>query len=241
MAAAEFTFTNGHLAMAGRDLTAFPTATLAALSGGAAAVTSVDLSYNALATLDALALFPSLKSAVLDYNALRDQSAALPDAPHLHTLCVNANEIADIKAWCDALQRYPSLTYLSMLKNPACPNFFTGRDADDYQRYRYYVLHRLPQLRFLDSTAVSDDERREAARIGHLQLPARPDASQQEKLDAEQSARAAASAAEQAAQPQPLPQDTAQPAAGQTSFGRTQYIYSGRQSEGNRFIRNDDL
>jgi hypothetical protein len=52
-----------------------------------------------------------------------------------------------------------------MLKNPACPNYFVGKDFEDYQRYRYfaplilsfitskkrlYVLYRLKNLKFLD-------------------------------------------------------------------------------------------
>ena len=32
--------------------------------------------------------------------------------------------------------------------------------------FRYYVIHRLPNLKFLDSTAVRDDERKEAKRAG---------------------------------------------------------------------------
>lgn len=31
---------------------------------------------------------------------------------------------------------FPSLTFLSLLKNPACPNELTGKDQDDYRRYR---------------------------------------------------------------------------------------------------------
>jgi hypothetical protein len=34
---------------------------------------------------------------------------------------------------------------------------FSGRDTDDYQRYRYYVLFRLKDLRFLDSSSVTED------------------------------------------------------------------------------------
>ena len=76
-----------------------------------------------------------------------------------------------------------------MLKNPACPNYFIGKDSDDYQRYRYsvllvivayhyyryYVLHRLKKLKFLDSTPVSSKERKEAERVGPYSLPAKPD------------------------------------------------------------------
>lgn len=31
---------------------------------------------------------------------------------------------------------FPNLTFLSLLKNPACPNELTGKDQDDYRRYR---------------------------------------------------------------------------------------------------------
>ncbi len=66
-----------------------------------------------------------------------------------------------------------------MLKNPACPNFFFGKDANDYRRYRLYVLSRLPKLKFLDSSLVSDDERRQAPLVGELSIKvARPDESQ---------------------------------------------------------------
>ena len=66
-----------------------------------------------------------------------------------------------------------------MLKNTACPDYFVGKDADDYARYRYYCLHRLPRLLFLDSKQVDDKERKEAKRVGHLVRVAKPDTQQQ--------------------------------------------------------------
>ena len=56
-------------------------------------------------------------------------------------------------------QSYPNLTFLSLLGNTACPNELVLKDEDDYQRYRYYVLHNLPALKFLDSRAVSETVR----------------------------------------------------------------------------------
>ena len=147
----------------------------------------------------------------------------------LTTLCVNANSISDLKEFIDGLEAsFPSLSYLSMLKNPACPNYFTGKDQDDYQRYRLYVLSRLPQLHFLDSSSVTDAERKEAARVGHLMLPAKavvvvpPPADDEPQYEA-------------------LPQDLTAPGAGHASFGKSRYTYHGKQSEGNRFILNKDL
>ena len=40
--------------------------------------------------------------------------------------------------------------------------------------YRYYVLHKLPQLTFLDSKPVSNDERKEAKRVGAFMRVVRP-------------------------------------------------------------------
>ncbi len=88
------------------------------------------------------------------------------------------------------VKSFPNLTYLSMLKNPACPNYFTGKDSDDYKRYRfvplsthhspitrYYVLFRLPKLKFLDSTPVSAEERKQAGKVGSYAVIAKPDES----------------------------------------------------------------
>lgn len=36
--------------------------------------------------------------------------------------------------------KFPNLKYLSMLKNPCCPNYFVGKDSQAYQRYRYALI-----------------------------------------------------------------------------------------------------
>lgn len=91
MTAPEYTFANGHLAIVGRDLAALPLEALMA-SVDALAVASVDLSHNRLSSLEGLDVFARLSSLVADNNALRERSA-LPNLPHLHTLCVNGNEV----------------------------------------------------------------------------------------------------------------------------------------------------
>ena len=40
--------------------------------------------------------------------------------------------------------------------------------------FRYYVINQLPKLKFLDSTAVTEEERQEAERRGHLMKIAKP-------------------------------------------------------------------
>ena len=43
---------------------------------------------------------------------------------------------------------------------------------------RLYVLHRLPNLKFLDSTEVSEEEQKEAKRVGQFMKVVKPSDSQ---------------------------------------------------------------
>jgi len=199
-------------------------------------VRQLDLSYNSLEKLDNLERFVHLHSLVLDNNNLGSEET-FPKIEGLKTLSLNNNKITDLKRFLEvAKEKYPNVTYLSMLKNPACTNEFTGRDSDDYQRYRYYVLHMLRGLRFLDSREVTEAERKEALRVGHLCLPARPDPSQYKRDTTPPDSKGDPDAAV----PE-LPQDLKQEGVGKASFGLSNYVYYGRQSEGNRFIVNEDL
>jgi len=179
--------------------------------------------------VDGLEHFIHLKDLVLDYNQITSR-VRLPRFSSLSTLCVNSNNISDLKEWMDVLQSISTLRYLSMLKNPACPNFFVGKDQDDYQRYRYYVVHRLPHLTHLDSTPVTEAERKEAQRVGHLMLPAKPVIVQPSPPPTQDDQQYEA-----------LPADLTAPGVGSASFGKSRYTYHGKQSEGNRFILNSDL
>ncbi|KAK1905631.1 Leucine-rich melanocyte differentiation-associated protein, partial [Dissostichus eleginoides] len=70
----------------------------------------------------------------------------------------------------------PSLKYLSLLGNEACPNQLVSpdKDEDDYQRYRYFVLHKLPQLKFLDTRKVTIKEVMEAQARGAFMKVVKP-------------------------------------------------------------------
>lgn len=139
--------------------------------------------------------------------------------------------VEDIEPLLQTLEKQcPSLRYLSLLGNRACPNELlqSGHDDEDYQRYRYnvvylqsyiifiiygslyivefarsisfsgiqmsiilsfnlllcvsfcfhtcryYVLFRLPQLTFLDSRPVTNNERIEAKRVGAFMQVVKP-------------------------------------------------------------------
>jgi len=230
-----------HLSLVGLDLISVPPSVGEKYGG---LVKQLDLSYNNIETLEHLGQFVHLHSLVLDNNSLvTDES--FPKIFGLKTLSVNNNKISDLKKFLEIVkEKFPNLTYLSMLKNPACTSEITGRDSDDYQRYRYYVLHMLRGLKFLDSREVEEEERKEAQRVGHLCLPARPDPSQYKRTSLVGSDGNGNSTDKIDADHLPipeLPQDLKQEGIGKASFGLSNYVYYGRQSEGNRFIVNEDL
>lgn len=131
--------------------------------------------------------FTRLQSLVLDNNSIESLASITDESgssmskqctQHLETLWLNNNRLMDLDEVLDVLadkSRFPRLSYLSLLKNPCCPNEFTGGDTDDYQRYRYYVLWRLKGLKFLDSRQVTPEERREAEKRGQFCKVAKPD------------------------------------------------------------------
>ncbi|KAK3553599.1 hypothetical protein QTP70_006069 [Hemibagrus guttatus] len=83
----------------------------------------------------------------------------------------------DIEALLEHLQEVtPALEYLSLLGNEACPNQLVSldKDEDDYQRYRYFVLHKLKNLKFLDSRRVTQTEHLEAQARGAFMKVVKP-------------------------------------------------------------------
>ncbi|XP_019866304.1 leucine-rich melanocyte differentiation-associated protein isoform X2 [Aethina tumida] len=196
-------------------------------------VHSLDLSYNELVSLKGLEGFPLLRDLVLDNNQLSD-SLVLPYLPYLHTLSLNKNNIYDLESLLIKIRHnLPVLNYLSLLGNKACPNKLSNIDTDeeDYQRYRYYVLYQLPNLKFLDSTKVTDSERREARRSGQFMKIIRPTFNNENEN----------SNSDVFDTFTPLPKNIRRPDDYKGSYGKCKYRYSGKHSEGNRFISNSDL
>jgi len=127
-------------------------------------------------------------------------------------------------------KKFPNLSYLSMMKNPACPNmYFSDGEAEAYQRYRYYVIFRLKKLKFLDATPIDSSEQKESERIGKFQIAAKPVVKEGEEDDLSQS-----QAPSQPFKPNKPPKVA-------TFLGKGKPRYDGTNSEGNRFIMNDDL
>ncbi|KFO90925.1 Leucine-rich repeat-containing protein C10orf11, partial [Buceros rhinoceros silvestris] len=131
-------------------------------------------------SLEGLKTFSYLEELILDNNLLGND-LLLPRLPHLHTLMLNKNQISFQRNTCKMLLDHladvvPSLQYLSLLGNMACPNELVCKenDEDDYQRYRYFVLHKLSHLKFLDTRKVTRREREEALVRGAFMKVVKP-------------------------------------------------------------------
>ncbi|XP_066985645.1 leucine-rich melanocyte differentiation-associated protein-like isoform X3 [Macrobrachium rosenbergii] len=223
----------------------------------------LDLSYNAIKSLEGLEKFPHLEELILDNNFI-DDSVTLPRLETLHTLSLNKNKVANLEKFLDQVsEKFPQLRYLSLLGNEACPNQLSSLDKDekDYRRYRLYVLHRLHGLRFLDSTAVRKTELREARKRGALMKTVKPPAittvpntktgiehqNGTNTVSPPQETNATTKAPEgnkKQAQNGTAgnKENSTDPAQKHTgAYGVRRYRYIGKHSEGNRFIRNEHL
>ncbi|XP_035185181.1 leucine-rich melanocyte differentiation-associated protein isoform X3 [Oxyura jamaicensis] len=127
-------------------------------------------------SVEGLKTFSYLEELILDNNLLGND-LLLPRLPYLHTLTLNKNQITELESLLDHLAEVvPSLQYLSLLGNVACPNELVckEKDEDDYQRYRYFVLHKLTNLKFLDTRKVTRREREEALVRGAFMKVVKP-------------------------------------------------------------------
>eukprot|EP00050_Salpingoeca_kvevrii_P009826 m.4997 g.4997 ORF g.4997 m.4997 type:complete len:438 (+) comp2475_c0_seq1:220-1533(+) len=230
-------FEDGQVSAAGLDWENLPPA-LGEQYGAEA--TKLELSYNMLSRLEGLDKFVELQELVLDNNEIGDDVLAeFPSLPKLHTLSLNKNNLQNLELWIDHIKTaLPSLSYLSLLGNLACPNELVQKDEGDYTRYRYAVLNKLPNLRFLDSRPVSQAELAEAQRVGAYVKVVKFDYDAFEK---EELAKAKPSSPGKKPAFSPLPQSSRTAENPRATLSQCKYVYYGRHSEGNRFIRNNDL
>ncbi|XP_013068400.2 leucine-rich melanocyte differentiation-associated protein-like isoform X1 [Biomphalaria glabrata] len=234
-----YTFENGQLSCLDCDVSSIPKELIEDYCN----ITSrLDLSFNLLESLQGLEHFKFLKELVLDNNTL-DNSVDFPVLKELQTLTLNKNKFSDLTDLLDKLvASFPNLTYLSLLGNEACPDQLSSseKDDEDYQRYRYYVLYRLPKLKFLDSTPVTSSEVSEARRVGPYQQVVRPKAI----LESSESSTSGSPTNVYS----PLPSETQDMETAdhkeeveelnvaRSYWGKNRSRYLGRNSEGNRFI-----
>eukprot|EP00003_Mantamonas_plastica_P001961 TRINITY_DN1141_c0_g1_i4.p1 TRINITY_DN1141_c0_g1~~TRINITY_DN1141_c0_g1_i4.p1 ORF type:complete len:286 (+),score=69.49 TRINITY_DN1141_c0_g1_i4:428-1285(+) len=167
----EITVDGEHLSCVGQDIQEIP------IEFGESygdTIKYLDLSYNQIKQLTNLDKFTKLDTLCVDNNELISEQV-FPELSSLASLSLNNNNIEVLDTLISEVSdKCPNLRMLSLLKNPACPNYFFQKDDDDYNRYRYLVLHQLENLKFLDSSPVSKEELAEAKRVGQFSKVARP-------------------------------------------------------------------
>lgn len=122
----------------------------------------VDVSGNRFVSLENFENFSNCHTLILDDNQLREESLVLIDGSvmrKVHTLCLNKNQIKDPKLLAiNVANTFPNVRYLSILWNPCCP----VNEGTEYTRLRALLVYKLPSLRFLDSRAVTSQEKAQA-------------------------------------------------------------------------------
>ncbi|CAN0026756.1 unnamed protein product, partial [Phaeothamnion confervicola] len=139
-------------------------------------VTDLNLTECDLRSLAGLARFPFVTTLVLDKNGLTDL-VDCPSLPGLVTLWFNNNAVTDLARFVDQVaELFPSLTCLSMMRNPACPGLMDIQrpDLEACRLYRRYVLWRLPRLHSVDGADVTPEERVDASLRGRFAEMQRP-------------------------------------------------------------------
>lgn len=210
------------LSLEGKGLSVLPDK-VAQRCGGT--LIKLDLTDNTIKSGENFEGLTKLEQLVLDKNDLQEIKG-FPTMRTVNTLWLNKNCLSDLElAIREIANAFPNLTYLSMLFNPCVPNLYLDDSAaDSYNRYRLQVIAAMPLLQFLDSTPVDDEERKRASKINAI---ARPKGAQNKP--------ASPRGPGQTSKPDNAPPKVA------TFLAKGKPRYDGTNSEGNRFIMNDDL
>lgn len=199
----------------------------------------VDFSFCCLTSLKGLSSFPVVSEVILDNNCLSDD-VMFPENQRLTTLSLNKNLFQRLENLVVKLSTsYPKLEFLSLIGNPCSP--FINEDQEDY---RSRVISRFPRLAFLDSSAVKAVERRRLSMESStksdktmiLPFVVRPTQSMMDRLEEENDDDDDSHAIIESGV-LALPSTSSSTAA----YGKVRYRYTGKHSEGNRFIRNSQL
>eukprot|EP01138_Halocafeteria_seosinensis_P003332 gb/GECG01003408.1/.p1 GENE.gb/GECG01003408.1/~~gb/GECG01003408.1/.p1 ORF type:complete len:282 (+),score=34.60 gb/GECG01003408.1/:1-846(+) len=142
----------------------------------AESVKTLNLTGNALEKFKRLNMFTNLDTLILDKNGLTNLEGC-PRMESVRTLWCNNNYIQDVETFLTQAQKsFPNITKLSVMRNPASPPMvcLSEEDVAAMERHRLYVIYRLPQLMFLDSSPIKAEERREAKRRGQFLAVRKP-------------------------------------------------------------------
>ncbi|TKA62201.1 U2 small nuclear ribonucleoprotein A' [Cryomyces minteri] len=114
-----------------------------------------DLTDNDVASLSNFPLLPRLRTLLLARNRVSSiQPTIAKNIPNLSTLVLTQNHINEL-ADLDPLAGCTKLVHLVLSENPVAAR----------EHYRYWILYRIPSVRFLDYKKVKDAERQRAIEL----------------------------------------------------------------------------
>ncbi|KAK4574551.1 U2 snRNP complex subunit [Recurvomyces mirabilis] len=122
----------------------------------------IDFTDNDLTTLGNFPLSPRLETLLCARNRISSiQPSLAKSAPNLKTLVLTQNNVSEL-ADLDPLQAFAKLTHVSLLECPVAAK----------ENYRYWILWRAPQIRYLDFQKVKEAEREKAKELfGTAEVP----------------------------------------------------------------------
>lgn len=110
-------------------------------------VTQLDVSRNRMEEGSIFKPFTNLKILILDNNNFSTLDG-FPKIALLETLSINANKFSDASQFIeDVSYKFPSVMFLSTMKNPMNPIF---ESEEKYEKYKAKFLGKLIELRNLD-------------------------------------------------------------------------------------------
>ncbi|KAK4899936.1 U2 snRNP complex subunit [Elasticomyces elasticus] len=116
---------------------------------------SIDFTDNDITILTNFPLSPRLQTLLCARNRISSIQPSLSKSlPNLNTLVLAQNNLSEL-ADLDPLQGFAKLTHVSLLDNPVTSK----------ENYRYWILWRAPQIRYLDFQKVKDAERTKAKEL----------------------------------------------------------------------------
>lgn len=116
---------------------------------------AIDFTDNDITSVANFPLSPRLSTLLLARNRVRHIQPNLADSlPNLQTLVLTSNNVVEL-ADLDPLRRLGRLTHLSLMENPVVRK----------ENYRYWIIWRMPSIRFLDFQKVKDVERQKAKEL----------------------------------------------------------------------------
>ncbi|XP_040580133.1 leucine-rich melanocyte differentiation-associated protein [Lepeophtheirus salmonis] len=126
-------------------------------------ITTLDLSNCHSKDLFYIRVFSNLQTLILNNCDIDNKVfSTLSPLPCLETLCLNKNKLFDLNLIVDSVKfLYPKIRHLSLHGNPICPDELSDNFSFSYgyERYRLFIIKKIGNLSFLDSSPVTVGEK----------------------------------------------------------------------------------